>query len=156
MKSNRAKVRRELDKLLKENKSLKQKVWRHKKRAERARKKLQPSPNTKVNRDTKGQKLSPDVRRKLVLGEILHRQVKQSLNLKSLRERQAAYKILSGSMIKHYRMTGYLGISSLLLRKYRKKPNNNSSSEITNLEYERPKRQDQTIKQRSCRQIFRK
>ena len=55
-----------------------------------------------------------------MFAEVIKKQVKISLNSPSRKVKHAAYKIFSGSLVKHYRMQNHLKLSSHMLRKYAK------------------------------------
>jgi len=111
-----------------------------------AKKKLPISPRSKINKELRGTRVSPEIRKRFLLGEILRKQIKQSLHLKSVREEQVAYKIFSGSLIRHYKLQKPLGLSASLLRKYHRnqKP----------LEYNRSEKKQAAINREKVEKFF--
>lgn len=115
---HRSRTVRKLQRQQKLNTSLKRALWRTQKELQRAKKSKELSPRSKIKKFVRGKKISSEVRKKLVFGEVLQSEVKQSLGARSSKVKQAAYKIFSGSMIKHYKLQKQSGLSSYLLRRY--------------------------------------
>lgn len=115
---HRSRTVRKLQRQQKLNTSLKRALWRTQKELQRAKKSKELTPRSKMKKFVRGKKISSEVRKKLVFGEVLQSEVKQSLGARSSKVKQAAYKIFSGSMIKHYKLQKQSGLSSYLLRRY--------------------------------------
>ncbi|XP_052130291.1 uncharacterized protein LOC127751200 [Frankliniella occidentalis] len=83
---------------------------------------LSDSPPSRINREFKGRQLDPITKKRLIFGEVLKDQIAESANNKSTKTKQAFYKLLSGKVIKKYRMLHMTKnmLSRPLLQKYMK------------------------------------
>lgn len=104
MRASRSKVIRENSKLKAENVKIQRSLWKTRKELQKLKSK-DLSPRSKVNRIARGKKISPDVKKKLLFGEVLSRQLGETVNkLKSKKVKQVAHRLLNGSIIKRYKM----------------------------------------------------
>lgn len=114
MKAYRTKIYRDLQKAKMEVAKLKSEKEKFKKRYQRLiRKKTvpaTPSPNTKVDILLKKRTVPHDVRRQLLFAEALKSQIEENVNQMqgSSKEQQCYKKVLSGKVLKKYRLQGQI------------------------------------------------
>lgn len=109
---DRSKAYRNIKKQEEKIKELQKKVAKWKKRAQRAVQPKTPkdiTPRKKVKQILKGRVIPPDIRKKLLFGEILRTELATKFRSvsKSQREKQIFVKAVSGRIIKRYRMLRY-------------------------------------------------
>lgn len=125
VKSNRAKVYRDLESVRRDSSSKDRMIWRLRKKLQNKTKKQLPkttdTPRTKVNKLLGGKKVCPEVRKKLLFGEVITKQLEETTNTSSLKEKHALHKIMTGRIMKKYKLLRYSSsfLSLRLARKYR-------------------------------------
>ncbi|KAE8750603.1 hypothetical protein FOCC_FOCC002583 [Frankliniella occidentalis] len=119
--ASRTAAHKKVKKVQEENAALKRALWRSQKRLTNARKKIPLSPKSQINKEMRGKKINPVVKGKLILGEVLKRQVTESFSVKGNKIKGAAYKIFRGSLLKKYKLKGASGLSPKMLKKYSEK-----------------------------------
>lgn len=121
LKAERARVYKHNQALKNVNLKLRQKIWRQEKQLQIIKSK-QLTPRSKLNKELKGKKVSPIVKKKLLFGEVLKTQLKVNMSkFKSVKAKIVAHKLMAVNVIKKYKMlkqcTPFLSMQ--LLRKYR-------------------------------------
>ncbi|XP_063233360.1 uncharacterized protein LOC134537058 [Bacillus rossius redtenbacheri] len=107
---NKTKSYRQIKKLEAVNSALMKKYHKYKKRYQRLLKGKEKTPtltpNTKVKKNLRGRKVPDDVRRKLVFAEVITKELESKFDSikKSEREKQIFTKVISGRILKKYRM----------------------------------------------------
>lgn len=98
------------------------------------------SPDTKINKLTVNMELTPTVKRTLLFGEVIKKQlVENSKQLSSKKDKNILSKVISGRILKHYKMVG--DIKKVVSYKMHSKQINN----LNLSQYERKKRNGAVI-----------
>lgn len=98
------KQKMQISKMQKKIDSLRKKLERKKRLVEREAKNNSATPNSKVNELVKDCSVTPEVRKKLLFGEVLSSQLQENCEMlpKNSKEREVFQKCVSGNLIKEY------------------------------------------------------
>ncbi|XP_063363882.1 uncharacterized protein LOC134652649 [Cydia amplana] len=106
---------------------LRKKVQRNRRREERASQKIADTPTRKVDELTRGCSVTPEVRKRLLFGEVLTTQLKDTVDKlpKNSKQREAFQKCVSGNRIKKHRLNN-------MTKQFLRKNKNNDNILISN------------------------
>lgn len=148
---NRSKAYKQVQTLQTEVVSLKRKLWTARKQVSRIKGSKELTPRSKIKRLARGKNLNPDIKRRLFFNEVLCSQIKDSAQAKSDKAKQIFHRMLSGKLIKKYKMMNRLK-HILSLRRMRKA--HTSFAGIPSHEYKRQTKVQRVTNVRKIEQFF--
>ena len=87
---------------------MQRRFWRERKRVQKLKAKLPASPRTRINKVVQGRVISKEIKTKLVAGEALIEEVSSaSWNIKSHKTMRVLHRILTGQVLKRYKLQNY-------------------------------------------------
>ncbi|CAH1110782.1 unnamed protein product [Psylliodes chrysocephalus] len=110
---NREKMRTEIEQLKKQLEVANRKAEKCKKRLARLKKKGPNNPTKRVHDMLQGQEVTPEVKRKLVIAEVVQKQIKSNFReQKTVGDKQRFINCISGDIVKKYKYRKLIGFIS--------------------------------------------
>nr|CAI5869595.1 unnamed protein product [Callosobruchus analis] len=107
---NRESLKTEIKYLREQLRNKDRKLVKYKKKVQRMEKKLPDTPTKIVNNMLKGQQVPPEIKRSLVLSEVMQQQLKSNFKQKKTHSVKRSFtSTISGALIKKYRFKSLLG-----------------------------------------------